>query len=276
MAKFKSYNYDQTTLIAVDFRRQILPGSFEWSVDHIVDHRLDLSVFDDRFSNDETGAPAYDPAILLKIILLAYARGLLSSRQIEAACRDNIVFIALSADSRPHFTTIAKFISSMADVIKPLFTDVLLYCDQLGLIQGEMFAVDGCKLPSNAGKQHSGTRQELRQRRDKLSARAQRLLDVHASNDGIKPDGDDPTDPGKSKREKLVREIQKIDAFLASSEERRGASGRIVKSNTTDNESAKMATSHGVLQGYNGLAAVDAGSQIVVHAEAIGNPPIFR
>jgi transposase len=271
MARFKAYNYDQVTLLPVDFRRQILPGSFEWAVDHIVDQRLDLSVFDQRFRNDDGGAPAYDPAILLKIVLLAYARGLLSSSKIAAACQENIVFMALAADSKPHFTTIAKFVSSMAEVIEPLFTDVLMYCDQLDLIQGEMFAVDGCKLPSNAGKQHSGTREELRQRRGKLAARAHRLLDVHARNDAGPPEDDDSGD--KARRENLDREIRRLDAFLASGEDRRGPSGRVVKSNITDNESAKMATSHGVIQGYNGLAAVDAGSQIVVHAQAIGQGP---
>lgn len=272
MARFKPYNYDQVTLLPINFRQQILPGSFEWALDHIVDKRLDLTVFDHRFCNDVTGAPAYDPAIMLKIVLLAYARGILSSRQMAAACRENIVFMALSADSQPHFTTLAKFIATMADVIQPLFTNVLLYCDELGLIHGEMFAVDGCKLPSNAGKQHSGTHQELRKHRQKLAARAQRLLAAHADNDASETETD-PDDQGQAKREKLDREISRIDAFLSTTQDRRGPSGGLVKSNVTDNESAKMATSHGVLQGYNGLAAVDAGSQIVVHAQAIGQGP---
>ena len=91
MARFKDYNYDQNIMLAINFRQQILPGSFEWAVDHIVDNKLDLSVFEHRYKNDLTGAPAYDPAILLKIILFAYARGILSSRQIARACEENIV-----------------------------------------------------------------------------------------------------------------------------------------------------------------------------------------
>ncbi|MEZ5611918.1 MAG: transposase [Rhodocyclaceae bacterium] len=58
-----------------------------------------------------TGAPAFDPAVLLKIVLLGYSRGLVSSRSIAAACAHNVLFMAVSGDSCPHFT-IAAFISA--------------------------------------------------------------------------------------------------------------------------------------------------------------------
>ncbi len=106
-----------------------------------------------RYQNDDTGAPAYDPAILLKIILYAYSRGITRSRQIARCCEENVIFMALSADTRPHFTTIADFISSADKEIIRLFLEVLMTCDEMGLIGKEMFAVDGCKLPSNASKE---------------------------------------------------------------------------------------------------------------------------
>ena len=134
MARYKDYNYKQTKLLPVDFAEQILPGSFEYTVTYLVDNELDLSVFESRYNNDETGCPAYDPAILLKIILAAYARGFTSSRSIERLCRENIIFMALSADSQPHFTTIANFISTMSDVIEPLFLEILMVCGNAGLI----------------------------------------------------------------------------------------------------------------------------------------------
>ena len=56
---------------------------------------MDVSVFDGRYRNDETGAPAFEPAVLLKIVLYAYARGILSSREMERACKENVVFMAL-------------------------------------------------------------------------------------------------------------------------------------------------------------------------------------
>ena len=63
---------------------------------HIIDTKIDTSFFDKHFHNDETGAPAYDPKALLKVILFAYSKGILSSRRIETACRENIIFMALS------------------------------------------------------------------------------------------------------------------------------------------------------------------------------------
>ena len=93
-----------------------------------------MSVFDQRYNNDETGRPAYDPAMLLRVILSAYSRGFTSSRQIERLCRENVIFMALSGDTQPHFTTCAKFITQMPDVIRSLFTEVLMVCDQEGLI----------------------------------------------------------------------------------------------------------------------------------------------
>ena len=66
--------------------------------------------------------------------------------------------MALSADTRPHFTTIADFISSTDQEIIRLFLEVLLTCDAMGLIGKEMFAVDGCKMPSESSKECSGDR----------------------------------------------------------------------------------------------------------------------
>ena len=113
MARYKPYSYKQGKFISVFFEKQILPGTFEYTLNHLIDNELDLSVFNDRFKNDETGATAYDPRILLKIILFGYSRGIISSRKIAQACCEHIIFMALSADTRPHFTTIAGFISSM-------------------------------------------------------------------------------------------------------------------------------------------------------------------
>jgi hypothetical protein len=67
MARYKAYSYEQTKLIPIAFSKQILPGAFEYTLNHLIDHEFELTVFEQRYDNDETGAPAYDPAILLKI-----------------------------------------------------------------------------------------------------------------------------------------------------------------------------------------------------------------
>ena len=270
MARYKHYDYQQTKMIPLRFADQLQPGTFEFTLNHVVDNDLDLSVFESRYRNDYNGAPAYDPAILLKIVLFAYSRGITSSRKIAQACRENVLFMALSADSQPHHSTVADFISRMDEVIAPLFTHVLMVCNQMGLIGREMFAIDGCKLPSNASKEWSGTHAELTRKHQKIDRAVERMLAVHRSEDQ-RPEPDI-----QARQEAQIRKLEqasaKIKKYLAAEPERigRGKQGKPVKSNITDPDSAKMKTAKGVIQGYNGVAAVDSKHQIIVHAQAYG------
>jgi len=84
-----------------------------------------MAVFEDRYQNDETGRMAYGPKILLKVVLLGYAR-VIASRKMEQAFRENVMFMALACGQRPDHSTIAAFVSSMQEEIKVLFRDVLL------------------------------------------------------------------------------------------------------------------------------------------------------
>ena len=86
--------------IPVVFEEQIQPGTFEFALHHLVDQELDLRALDAKFRNDATGASAYDPRALLKSVLLAYSRALITSRKIEAACEHNVLFMALWGDAR--------------------------------------------------------------------------------------------------------------------------------------------------------------------------------
>lgn len=269
MARYKHIDMSPR-LLPVDLAVQLLPGTFEHALNHLLDHELDLSCFDARYCNDTTGATAYPPAMLLKLVLFAYSRGVIGSRQIERACREQVTFIALSGDSAPHFTTIADFISPLGEDIARVFAQVLFICDRQGLIGREMFAIDGVKLPSNASKARSGTRADFMRQAVKLEAAAAAMLARHRTEDkrGVEPD----LRVKEVKRVKrLAHDAQQIRGWLAvHPDERRGARGSVRKSNRTDNDSAKMATSKGVIQGYAGVAAVDAKHQIIVEAQAHG------
>ncbi len=269
MPHYKPYSYDQTRFLPVDLKNQLQPGTFEFALHQIVG-AMDLSCFDERFHNDETGAPAYDPRILLKIVLFAYSRGLTSSREIERACRENVVFVALSADSRPHFTTIAEFVSSMRKEILPLFRNVLMICAQEGLIGRQMFAIDGCKISANCSKEWSGTHADLRHKKEKLEHSVRVLLRKHRDADAKESADDWQREKEKEAVARLRSKVQKLDRWLQENEDKVGPSGKVRQSNLTDNQSAKMPGSHGVVQGYNGLAAVDSKHQVIVHAEAFG------
>ncbi|MEW6410343.1 MAG: IS1182 family transposase [Nitrospirota bacterium] len=263
MARYKEYDYSQGKFIPIHFDKQILPGTFEHTLHYLIDNEIDLSIFDSRYQNDETGAPAYDPAILLKIILYAYSRGITSSRKIARCCEENIVFMALSADTRPHFTTIADFISTLDHEIIRLFLEVLMICDEMGLIGKEMFAVDGCKMPSNASKEWSGTKEEMQKKKEKMEKvirqiiRRHREIDTKEKDKGIVEQEEKYVDT-------IRKKVKKIKEWLKDNDD------KPIKSNITDNESAKMKTSHGVIQGYNGVAAIDDKHQVIVHAEAFG------
>jgi len=76
MAKYKRYDYSQSVLIPVSLQEQLVPGTLEFAIHTLVDRRMDMTVFDDNYQNDETGRSAYNPKILLKVVLLAYSRGL--------------------------------------------------------------------------------------------------------------------------------------------------------------------------------------------------------
>lgn len=269
MARYKDYDYSQSKLIPISFRDQILPGTFEYTLNYLIDHEFDLTIFDQRYRNEETGRPAYDPALLLKVVLYAYSRGIVSSRQIERCCRENVIFMALSADTKPHFTTIADFVSRMEGEIVQLFRNVLMVCSAQGLIGGEMFAIDGCKLPSNASKEWSGTKVELKVKQKKLEGAIARMLKAHRERDRSETNAE-AVEQEQQYIETLKSHVKKLKAWLDDNDDKPGKSGKPRKSNVTDNDSAKMKTSHGVIQGYDGVAAVDARHQVVVHAEAFG------
>jgi transposase len=271
MAKYKHYDPSQSMLIPVYFESQLIPGTLEFAIHTLVETRMDMSIFDDNYQNDQTGRRAYDPRILLKVVLFAYSRGLISSRRIERACRENVTFMALSGNQRPDHSTIAAFVSSMRDEILPLFRDILLVCEQEQLLGGTFFALDGVKLPSNASKRWSGTLSDIGKKKEKIEQKLTQLLEEQ-----ITADHDDSSDLANvSNREKQIEKLQKqaerIENWLAENEAKIGANGRELQSNVTDNDSAKMMTSHGTIQGYNAQALVDKEHQVIMHAEAFGN-----
>ncbi len=267
MAKYKKYNYSQMVMIPVSLENQLIPGTLEHTIHEVVENKIDLSIFSEKYKNDDTGSPAYDPKLLVKVILLAYSRGIIGSRRIEKACRENITFMALSCGIGPDHSTIAGFITSMDEEIIKLFRDVLLYCEELNLLGGSHFSLDGCKLPSNASKEWSGTFKELKHKRDKLEKKIKKLINAHEREDKSKT----ATEKRNTQVKRISKKIEKIDRFLKENKPKQGKTTKEIQSNVTDNESAKMPTSHGVIQGYNSQAVSDDKHQVIVHADAMGN-----
>ena len=272
LPKFKPYDYSQSTMIVINYLDQLQPGTFEHAIHHLVDKKMDLSIFYPNYINEDNGRPAYDPAILLKIILLAYSKGITSSREIEWCCNTNIIFKALSCDTVPHFTTIANFVSSHSKEMAELFEQILLICDDQDLLGKELFAIDGCKMSSDAAKEWSGTFKELEQKQDKIKRQIKYHMTEHEKLDKYETRDDARMKRAEQAIDTLNKASDRIDKFLKTNSPRIGQGKRPteVKSNITDNGSAKMKTSKGTIQGYNGIATVDKKHQIIIDAQAFG------
>jgi transposase len=271
MAKYKRYDYCQRLLIPVSFEEQLIPGTLEFVIHTLVERRMDMSVFDDNYQNDETGRRAYDPKILLKVVLLGYSRGMISSRQLERACIENVTFMALSGNQRPDHSTIAAFVSSMKDQILPLFREILLVCEQENLLGGTFFAIDGCKMASNASKDWSGKIKDLKKKKQKIESKLKALVEDHIEIDKAEHDVKEQISASREKQKRrLEQQAAKIEKWLSENDKKIGAYKKELHSNVTDNDSAKMHTSHGTVQGYNGQAIVDSKHQVIVHGQAIG------
>src|SRR5215210_651330 len=268
MAKFKPLNENQLVMLPISLQDQLVPGTLEHTISQLVDKHIDLSVFNARYNNDETGAAAIHPKILLKVILLAYARGMISSRQIERACQENIIFIALSYGYAPDHSTIAQFISSMQSEIQTLFSNILLVCEELGLLDGTHFSLDGVKLSANVSKEWSGTLDELKHKRDKLQEKLERVMTEHAQAD---KQPEVVVERQKKRERRFQVQVERLNEFLKEQKPKLGSDGKEIQSNAVDNESVKMPTSHGLIQGYNAQALVDSKHQVILAAEAFAS-----
>ena len=268
MAKYKPSNEDQMVMLPISLQDQLVPGTLEHTINRLVDENIDLSVFDERYKNDVTGAAAIHPKILLKVILLAYAKGMISSRQIERACHENILFIALSYNHAPDHSTIAAFVSSMQKEIASIFSDILTVCDELDLLGGTHFSLDGVKLSANVSKAWSGTLDELKHKRDKLQEKLKRVMEEHAQADQH-PQVE--IERQKKRERRFQLQVERLNEFLKDREPKHGSEGKEIQSNVMDNESVKMPSSHGVVQGYNAQALVDSKHQVILAAEAFSS-----
>ena len=203
MANFKYADANQIAMITIDFEEQIYSDPFAKTLHILIEKYIKLDAFYDKYNNEHGGRKAYDPATLLKLIIFSYYKGILSSRDIEWHSRHNILFRSLCCDFAPHHTTISNFVSAYPDAIESVFEQVVLVCDQKGLLGHELIAIDGCKISSNAAKEHSGTFKELTAKRDKIRKKIRYCLMEHQRLDGRRP-------KEKERKQRLQQEAQTL------------------------------------------------------------------
>src|SRR2546427_6813446 len=114
--------------------------------------KLDLSRFYALYEDETRGAPPFDPAMLVCLLLYAYCVGVFSSRKIAQACERNLAFMAIVGQERPDFRTISDFRKLELDAFTDTFVDTLRLAKAAGLIRLGHLATDGSKLPGNASR----------------------------------------------------------------------------------------------------------------------------
>src|SRR3954452_22959910 len=148
---FIACDRDQPFLMPPDVREWLPENHLEWFVLAAVDE-MDLWDFYAAYRVDGRSRPAYEPAMMVGLLLYAYARGIRSSRMIERACVEDVAFRVVAAQQRPDHATIARFIERHETALAGLFGEVLLLCARSGLAQVGVIAIDGTKVQANASR----------------------------------------------------------------------------------------------------------------------------
>jgi len=149
--RFIACDREQSFLMPPDVREWLPPRHLAWFVIDAV-AEMDLEGFYAAHRVDGRCRPPYDPAMMVALLLYAYARGVRSSRVIERACEEDVAFRVLAAQQRPDHATIARFLERHEEAIAGLFGEVLTLCARSGLAKVGVIAVDGTKLQANASR----------------------------------------------------------------------------------------------------------------------------
>jgi transposase len=145
---------EQLLLMSPSLREWLPEGHFAWFViDAVKD--MDLSPFYARYRQDGWGRAAYDPAMMVAIVLYAYAKGQRSSRGIERACVEDVAYRVIAANLAPDHVTINRFRAEHSDALAGLFGSVLTLCARAGMVKVGTIAVDGTKVHANASREQN-------------------------------------------------------------------------------------------------------------------------
>jgi transposase len=148
---FLACDRDQVLLMAPSLRDWLPENHFAWFVLDAV-AEMDVSAFYAAYRQDGHGRAAFDPAMMVALLLYAYAKGQRSSRVIERECVEDIAYRVIAANQRPDHTTVARFRQRHQDALAGLFGEVLGLCAQAGLVRVGVIAIDGTKVHANASE----------------------------------------------------------------------------------------------------------------------------
>jgi transposase len=214
----------QPFLLPPDVREWLPEGHLVWFVLEVVE-RVDTRALHERHPRDGVGRRAYNPDMLLALLIYAYCGGQRSSRQIERLCEVDVAFRVICANHVPDHTTIARFRQGHQHDAVRLFAQVLALCAAAGLATVGRVAVDGTKIAANASLRANRTRQQLEAEVAAMFADAAAVDDAEdrlfgaARGDELP---DDLADPGRrrARLDAALIEVAKTEAAQRTEEER--------------------------------------------------------
>jgi transposase len=247
---------DQALLMPPSLADWLPDDHLAWVVIQSVSE-VDLSGFYDRHRDDGWGRAAFDPSMMVALLLYAYAKGVRSSREIERRLSEDVAFRVIAANNRPDHTTICRFRQRHEQSLNDLFVSVLGLCARADMVRPEIIAIDGSKIAANASGAKNITE-------DQLKDYARRVFEeaaaVDAAEDELYGDrrGDEMPEHLKDpdKRTEWIREQLAAQGVKLKGEKR-------ARVNTTDPDSRPMKTPTGFVQGFNTQFAVTT-EQVIV------------
>jgi transposase len=297
---FLSCDREQDFLMPPSVREWLPAGHLAWYLLDVVE-RLDLDAFYGEYRADGSGRPAHDPAMMVALLLYAYAVGERSSRQIERCCVEDVAFRVIAANRAPDHTTISRFRQRHAERLAELFVQVLAMCAKAGMVRVGTVAVDGTKLAANAGISANRSYEKIRQEVERILAEADAVDAAEderfgdARGDELPAELADPV----TRRERLERAKRELEAeqaaraaeheaMLARRAEHTKRTGRKprgrppgagpgpqppadAKRNITDPDSRIMRDRGAHAQAYNAQAVVGEG-RIIIAADVTTSP----
>jgi transposase len=297
---FLSCDREQDFLMPPSVREWLPAGHLAWYLLDVVE-RLDLDAVYGEYRADGSGRPAHEPAMMVALLLYAYAVGERSSRRIERRCVEDVAFRVIAANRAPDHTTISRFRKRHAEPLAELFVQVLALCARAGMVRVGTVAVDGTRLAANAGISANRSYEKIRAEVDRILAEADAVDAVEdarlgdARGDELPPELADPV----TRRERLERAKQELEAeqaarvaeheaMLARRAEHRERTGKNpkgrppgdgpgaeppadAKRNITDPDSRIMRDRGAHVQAYNAQAVVGEG-RVIIAADVTTSP----
>jgi transposase len=281
MAKtFREWDLGQRRLFPPSVQELVPEGHLAHFVRDTVREHLDLEAILATYQ-EERGYPPYHPTMMTALLLYAYAQGVYSSRKIARSCEERIDFMAVTGMQKPDFRTISDFRKRHLTALAGLFGQVLKLCQKAGLVKLGHVALDGTKIKANASRHKAMSYGRMAAAEESLQqevrAWMQRADEQDRDEDrrfGREKRGDELPDWVKNKQERIKRIQAAKQALEAEAKAEAPAAADDSKNkpkakkqrNFTDPDSRIMKTKDGFEQAYNGQAAVEAGSQVIVAA----------